>query len=822
MIDQTTPLFAEQLALEEEMRSLGVERYWQQVKDAKDEGREAATGPAKRLMGHAHLQMAEALNAFLAECASGKAGRRADAYSTLKDVDVDLACHLTIRAVLDTVSQRRSLLSCAMSAAVLIEDELHYRAFKEQRFFSYKKALKAAKNSPSTAYKRRRMRASARKTETAFTDWTSRQRATVGMKLVELFIASTGLARVTMEYEKSDRRNVIEATPDTLAWLEEEHKRQAWLSPLYMPTIVPPKPWTTPRSGGYWSGRVRRLALVKTRSQDYLDGLAKIEMPEVYSAINSVQETAWRINPRVLEVMEDMWDRGLHFGAIPEAQDTPLPARPFWLTEEMTRETMTEPQLAEFVAWKRETKSTYEVNARTTAKRIQFVRMKWVAAKFVSRDAIYFPHQLDFRGRVYPVTLYLHPQGNDSARGLLMFSEAQPIGNEEGVKWLASHGAGCWGVDKVSFADRLAWVKTNEKHILASAADPIENRFWTTAEKPWQALAFCFEWAGYVREGLAYRSHLPVQMDGTCNGLQNFSALLLDPVGGQAVNLLPGPKPSDIYQSVANVVAARVERDAASGDEAVAALAQGWLGKVTRKVCKRPVMTLAYGAKRFGFKEQVFVDTLKEWKQTDPATFPFEGDGWAAAEYMGACIWDAVGEVVVAAKHAMDWLVEAAREVSKAKQPLIWKTPVGFVAAQRYIVPNMKRLQLAFGDAQIRVSLDDGSSDKLDARKQASGISPNVVHSLDAAHLMRTVNRARSMGITSFSFIHDSYGCHASMAGLMAQALREEFVRMYSEQDVLAGLKTDFEDAAGCELPPLPPRGALDLSKVIESPYFFA
>jgi DNA-directed RNA polymerase len=240
---------------------------------------------------------------------------------------------------------------------------------------------------------------------------------------------------------------------------------------------------------------------------------------------------------------------------------------------------------------------------------------------------------------------------------------------------------------------------------------PDRNRFWTTAEKPWQALAFCFEWAGYVREGLAYKSRLPVQMDGTCNGLQNFSALLRDPVGASAVNLTAREKPSDIYQKVADVVLKMVERDATSGEEEVSKLAlgwlsfTGWLGKVNR-VCKRPVMTLAYGAKRFGFRDQVFQDTIKEWKQTSPETFPFEGDGFAAASYMGGLIWDAVGEVVVAAKHAMDWLQGCSRVVSKSNEPMIWKTPVGFVAAQQYLVPNMVRLELTFGGVNIKVNLD--------------------------------------------------------------------------------------------------------------------
>jgi DNA-directed RNA polymerase len=822
-MSENHPLYADQIALEEQMRSMGIDRYMKQVAEAKENERESASMPHKRLMGTAHIRMAEALRTFLAEAKSGKAGRRSEAYTTLKDLDVDLIVHLTVRSMLDRMSARHSLTRCGLAVAQLIEDELHYRAFKEQKFYTFKKTLTKAKQSPSDAYKRRHMRSSARKVETAFEDWSDKKRALVGLKLVELFIDSTNLACVHVETLKGQTKKTVEPTEETIAWIEEEHKRCAWLSPLYLPTIIPPKPWTSPTSGGYWSGRVRRLTLVKTSDRNYLDGLAKIEMPGVYSALNTIQNTRWSINTRVLEVMDEMYSRSLSFGAIPEAQSTPLPARPFWLTPELKFEEMTEEQKGEFSRWKQETHATHEENARSTCKRIQFIRMTWVANMFKDREAIFFPHQLDFRGRVYPSTLYLHPQGNDSCRGLLQFTDEVEIGSEAGVRWLASHGAGCWGVDKVSFAERSAWVKANEKHILASAEDPIGNRFWTTAEKPWQALAFCFEWTGYVREGLAYKSRLPCQMDGTCNGLQNFSALLLDPVGASAVNLLPGEKPSDIYQKVADVVVKMVERDAA-GDGEHSTIAQGWLGKVNRKVCKRPVMTLAYGAKRFGFRDQVFTDTVKPWKTDKAQEFPFEGDGFAAASYMGGLIWDAVGEVVVAAKTAMDWLQGAARVVSKNGQPMIWKTPVGFVAAQNYTLSDTVRLELTFGGVNIKVNLDKQTG-KLDSRKQASGISPNVIHSMDASHLMMTVNAAAEKGITAFSLIHDSFGCHAGYAHELACCLREQFLRMYTEFDAISDLAQDFADAAGElaeELPAPPPKGTLDLSQVLGSSYFFA
>ncbi len=379
------------------------------------------------------------------------------------------------------------------------------------------------------------------------------------------------------------------------------------------------------------------------------------------------------------------------------------------------------------------------------------------------------------------------------------------------------------------------------------AENPYENRFWVDADKPWQALAFCFEWAGYRREGFAYESHLPVQMDGTCNGLQNFSAMLLDEVGGKAVNLVPGDKPNDIYQTVADVlieklkvisaecpedVSTKTIKDKETKEERVitiesnGSMARKWLaykGKgIDRKVTKRPVMTLAYGAQQFGFREQVFTDTITPWKAEVGAAFPFEGSGFHAASFLGDLIWDCVGEVVVAARGAMDWLQQVAKIAAKEGLPVVWTTPTGLKVMQEYTAAEQKRLELTFQQVRMRLSIDVATK-QIDKRRQSSGISPNWVHSMDAAHMQKTVNACHKAGIRSFSLIHDSYGTHAGNAWAMAQLLREEFINMYADHDVLAEFRDEISLMLhGAELPALPPKGTLDLNLVSESQFFFA
>lgn len=130
----------------------------------------------------------------------------------------------------------------------------------------------------------------------------------------------------------------------------------------------------------------------------------------------------------------------------------------------------------------------------------------------------YFPHNLDFRGRAYPIPPYLNHLGNDLCRGLLLYDEAKPLG-ADGLFWLKIHLANMFGYDKYSFAERIQFVDTHSEDILDSARDPLGRHggrcWWRTADEPWQTLAACMEYANAVHHPggpSLYPCRLPVQM----------------------------------------------------------------------------------------------------------------------------------------------------------------------------------------------------------------------------------------------------------------------------------------------------------------------
>ena len=184
--------------------------------------------------------------------------------------------------------------------------------------------------------------------------------------------------------------------------------------------------------------------------------------------------------------------------------------------------------------------------------------------QFKDFENIYFPYNVDFRGRAYPVPPHLSNIGSDLCRGMLTFSEAKPLG-KRGLYWLKVHLANLAGNDKISFDERAAFSDENMDNIIACVEDPFGiNRWWMTLDDPFQAMATCHEIVAAIKSGSpeTYECSLPVHMDGSCNGLQHYAALGRDRVGGKAVNLCPSDKPEDVYSGVMDEVIRRVAEEA--------------------------------------------------------------------------------------------------------------------------------------------------------------------------------------------------------------------------------------------------------------------
>lgn len=541
-------LHESQVALERDMITHGVDTYRRTQENLKAKGRNSETAPGRRLVVEAVNQTSEAIAAFIEKATAGGSGRRHTAVKYLQGEDTSTLGYLTAKAIIDAAAAARPvpIQGLARTISTMIQDEQSWRHF-EQTHPGYCRAIKRGLRERTRSAKQSHdaLTHATNRLEVAIERWPMAKAVQVGVKLIELFAESTGIIEIAPDMRTTQKKGarsamyVVKATQQTLDWIRGMDEYAELLTPFFTPCVIPPKDWTTPTDGGYHGPMAGRLKLVKTFNKGYLEALEGVDMPVVYEAVNALQRTAWQVHGGILKVMRQAVSEHLQIGNLPTGDLQDLPPKPHGFDED--------PEISK--AWRLVARDTYAHNRRTGTKTIQLSRIVAVAERYEDYPEIFFPYTLDFRGRAYPVTGMLHPQGADVAKGLLRFGEGKRIG-EQGAAWLAIHLANVAGYDKASLQERIDWVVSEEGNILRSAMEPLDHDWWSQSDNPWQTLAACMEWAGFRLQGEDYITHLPIAMDGSCNGLQHYSAMLLDEVGGKAVNLVPQDTPADIYHEV--------------------------------------------------------------------------------------------------------------------------------------------------------------------------------------------------------------------------------------------------------------------------------
>ncbi|KAH3678246.1 hypothetical protein WICPIJ_008881 [Wickerhamomyces pijperi] len=558
------------------------------------------------------------------------------------------------------------------------------------------------------------------------------------------------------------------------------------VQPQFLPMLTKPKEWQAWNNGGYMytqSFLIRskdapeQMAYLKA-SSDHVQG--------VYDGLNVLGNTAWTINKRIYEVMCHFWNRKDGFLDIPPvAEDMVLPTRP---------DSNSDPSvLHEWRQSVKEARTNYNNNISTRCD----ANYKLEIARAFIGEKMYFPHNLDFRGRAYPLSPNFNHLGNDLSRGLLIFWKGKPLG-AKGLDWLKIHVSNLFGIDKAPLHERIQYVNDNLDKVFKTADDPIGYQdWWVTADKPWQALASVMELAEALRspEPEKFISHQPVHQDGTCNGLQHYAALGGDVEGATQVNLVPGDRPADVYSYVAGLVIKRLEKEAEKGDEVAKVLKD----KIKRKVVKQTVMTNVYGVTYIGATAQIN-------KQLSDV-FPGE-DTYQYSLYLTKHVFACIRELFHGAHLIQDWLAICAKYISKSiridldpKQivqqgevpphmaSVIWTTPLGLPIVQPY--RSVSRRQVATNLQTIYIS-DPFVITPVDSRKQMAAFPPNYIHSLDATHMLLSAVACGKAGL-DFASVHDSYWTHAGDIDVMNECLREEFIKLH-QVDLIEKLKLEFDE----------------------------
>ena len=175
------------------------------------------------------------------------------------------------------------------------------------------------------------------------------------------------------------------------------------------------------------------------------------------------------------------------------------------------------------------------------------------------------------------------------------------------------------------------------------------------------------------------------------------------------------------------------------------------------------VMTLPYGGTPYGLGQQQIDDARKHGVDA----LNMMEHRWGS--FMGRAVYDDCKESLKRPMQLLAIFEAAGQKAEERGDFLRWTVPfTNFPVVQHYTEGIVKKIWVQYGPPEgerlessgyfrntFQLSICFIEKHKPSKYKQAQGAAPNIIHSLDAAHLMLTVH-ACDFPVTT---IHDSFAC---------------------------------------------------------------
>ena len=540
-----------------------------------------------------------------------------------------------------------------------------------------------------------------------------------------------------------------------------------------LPMLTPPKTWSFENNeiqGGYDTQQYE-MVISTTNDINYNKFSDKI-----FKSINYIQSIPWEVNKDLLEqVKQDL--------KIPKKEDYVNTVFPdmaqcefnIKLKDENLK--ISERQIEKIENARAVFKDKIEVyNAE--CKEYESAVGKYRNSKMAIEIAdqylgktIYFPHFYDFRGRIYPLSVGLSPQGSDLVKSLLEYKNGETL-NKVGSDWCWAYMASLYGDDKLPFKERIL------------RGMELLHVDYTEADEPYQFLAHQIEMRKYV-EDTDREVKIRIHLDACNSGSQFTSAITGDKAGCYATNVIPtinndgSFERKDAYLLVANkaleLTNLNLKEFQGDDDELknILLFIKQQLIKNGRKLCKRPVMVSNYGGTNQGrviTLADMFIELKLDRKQATRR----------CAYVLSKIIGDSIVGVLTGGKMFETYIQKMNSLIVKSGLPVTWNTKDGFHVVH-FKNKELKRKQVNCklpGSRKRITIIKKVYSKKPNGSKMRSAISPNYIHSLDAELLRMVALRMEQEGIKNSDWIHDSFGCHPNNVDKMLQITKEEFLNL--------------------------------------------
>jgi DNA-directed RNA polymerase len=383
------------------------------------------------------------------------------------------------------------------------------------------------------------------------------------------------------------------------------------------------------------------------------------------------------------------------------------------------------------------------------------------------------------------------------------------------VSYLEGEGLDSISLDKMTLEDRAKWSELCEDFLINT------EQLCEEAEKPFSFAAICNEIREYrkaVNSGNTYHSGFPIPLDGSNNGWQHLAAMSKDAQAGELVSLTAAPIQKDFYVAVA---------------KQLITLMPDWFEErqipmkhIRKGIAKRGSMTRAYSAGKRRIAKNMYDDCHMEG-----FTSKYNIDEDQCMVLAGNLI-DAINTVCNGPLKTTKFLQKLAEhELSSGQNMIQWVTPSGFPVRYKANLQHERKQRGTIkgipGNSTGRIThvikvdaTNKETGEKVPCRKSfASGISPNVVHSYDAAHMANTIVAFGG----SFAAVHDSFSTHACDVDFLQEVTKLTFIAQYNVDnffDIIKEVMMTPESRDTFKWP-APSLGKLNIEDINDSKYFF-
>ena len=638
--------------------------------------------------------------------------------------------------------------------------------------------------------------------------------ATIGIYLIER------LAECYPEYfdiktdyfdmDSKHKERLIGATDKMNTFMESVIESIADMAAVVYPMVHKPADWTSEGlDGGFYNPKLKRN-IVKKRKGGKSGINAKIA-----KTVNSVQSTPWVVNNDVLPIMLDLDKIKPHtLGKVYPKEVEKTPERPF--DKSLLMPDMTDEQKHEHCLWARQAMKMSKDRTANASVEMTVNSALAQAEMFKSEPVIHFPHDIDYRDRLYNMCMTgLNTQGADIQKGLIKFGRSRAVTTTNGIMWLQINMANLVGHDKLPLLERQAWTVSNEALLREVVKNPQKCTYWHAWDKPVQGLAAAIEYVKWLDNDQALLN-IHVQLDGLCNGVQHLAAITRDDIVAPHVGLVKTVKRGDVYGYVCEQTMVHENFHGSFANE--------WLSSdlMDRSLPKTPVMTRSYGSTLYGIK-----DGIQDYIDSKGKTRHFE-DAFKAGNWMGERIWESMDDAIKGPMAFMKWVQAVAgvfghKDVNRA---MYWTNIAGMRCVQSPFKTKRQQIKVTTKNGTVNYRMQTPTT-QINKSKMESSSSPNVIHSCDASHMVHTSDRCIDDGIVDFGMVHDSFGAAPDDAAPLLQHAKEAWASDYSHNwmQIWYDDWTEQLSDIGAEVPhwsEYVKMGTLCSKSVLESEYFFA